>query len=77
MVRRTGTAVVVIRGCPRTVVSRGPERDIVVEIEGRNPTAEASSASGSAYRLYPVRATLSLADQRLTMAGVRIEDTGP
>lgn len=53
------------------------DRDITVEIEGSEPSRDATSASGSAYRLFPVRATLSFADQRRTMAGVRIGDVGP
>ena len=54
-----------------------PERDMTLEIEGRDPSLEAASASGSTYRLFPVRATLSVADERLTMVGIRIEDIGP
>lgn len=53
------------------------ERDMAVEIEGHDPYMTAESASGSAYQLYPVRATLSLGDERLTMAGIRVEDVGP
>jgi hypothetical protein len=54
-----------------------PERGMALEIEGRNPSVDAASASGSTYRLFPVRAALSIADVRLTMVGVRIEDVGP
>lgn len=54
-----------------------PERRMVLEIRGREPTVDATSASGSAYRLFPVRATLSIGDERLRMAGIRIEDGGP
>lgn len=54
-----------------------PERSMVLEIRGREPAVDATSASGSAYRLFPVRATLSIGDERLTMAGIRIEDGGP
>jgi hypothetical protein len=54
-----------------------PDRDMALEIEGRDPSVDGTSASGSAYRLFPVRATLSVADERLTMAGIRIEDVGP
>ena len=53
------------------------DRNITLEIEGSEPTRDAASASGSAYRMYPVRATLSFGDQRRTMAGIRIEDVGP
>lgn len=50
---------------------------IVVEIEGSAPLHETTSSTGSVYRLYPVRATLSVGDERRTMAGVGIEDDGP
>lgn len=53
------------------------EQDIMVEIEGTAPTLEAVSASGSEYRLFPVRATLATGDERRSMAGIRIEDAGP
>lgn len=54
-----------------------PERDMTLELEGHEPAVDGSSASGATYRLFPVRATLSVADERLTMIGVRIEDVGP
>ena len=50
---------------------------IVVEIEGSPPIRETASSMGSSYRLYPVRATLSVEDERRTMAGIGIEDDGP
>ena len=50
---------------------------IVVEIEGSPPVHETASSMGSSYRLYPVRATLSVGDERRTMAGIGIEDDGP
>lgn len=50
---------------------------IVVELEGSPPVQETSSSMGSSYRLYPVRATLSVDDERRTMAGIGIEDDGP
>jgi hypothetical protein len=50
---------------------------IVVEIEGAAPVHETASSMGSSYRLYPVRATLSVGDERRTMAGLGIEDDGP
>lgn len=50
---------------------------IVVEIEGSPPVHETTSSMGSSYRLYPVRATLSMDDERRTMTGIGIEDDGP
>lgn len=51
--------------------------DLVVEIEGVPPVLATTASTGSAYRLYPVRATLSLGDARRTLSGVAIEDDGP
>ncbi|MFW6088970.1 MAG: hypothetical protein ACODAB_04400 [Gemmatimonadota bacterium] len=50
---------------------------IVVEVEGSAPVRETSSSMGSSYRLYPIRATLSVDDEVRTMAGIGIEDDGP
>jgi len=50
---------------------------IVVELEGSPPALETASTMGSTYRLYPVRATLSIGDERRPMAGIGIEDDGP
>ena len=53
------------------------DEGIVVEIEGMRPAREETSTTGSSYRLYPVRATLSVGDERRTLAGIGIEDDGP
>lgn len=50
---------------------------IVVEIEGLQPAREATATGGSSYRLYRVRATLSVGEERRTLAGIGIEDDGP
>lgn len=50
---------------------------IVMEIEGQIPVLDTLAGSGSTYRLYPVRATLSAGDERRTLAGIGIEDDGP
>lgn len=54
-----------------------PGEGIVVEIEGLPPVRDATASTGSAYRLYPVRATLSVGDERRTLAGIGMEDDGP
>jgi hypothetical protein len=53
------------------------DQDMTVEIETSAPAREAISASGSRYRLSPVRATLSVGDERRSMGGIRVEDAGP
>ncbi len=53
------------------------DEGIVVEIAGQPPVREAIAPTGSSYRLYPVRATLSTGDDRRTLAGIGIEDDGP
>ena len=50
---------------------------IVVEVEGTAPVLETSTDMESAYRLYPVSATLSVGDERRKLAGIGIEDDGP
>lgn len=50
---------------------------IVVEIQGAAPVLETATGMGSAYRLYPVRATLSIGDERRQLGGMGIEDDGP
>lgn len=53
------------------------DQDMRIEIENLAPTREAVSASGSGYRLFPVRATLTTGDESRSMAGIRVEDAGP
>lgn len=53
------------------------DHDMTVDIETSAPAREAISASGSRYRLSPVRATLSVGDERRSMGGIRVEDAGP
>ena len=53
------------------------DQDMTMEIETSAPAREAISASGSRYRLSPVRATLSVGDERRSLGGIRIEDAGP
>lgn len=53
------------------------DEGVVVEIEGLQPVREATAPTGSSYRLYPVRATLSAGEQRRTLTGIGIEDDGP
>jgi len=50
---------------------------IVVEVQGTAPVLETSTDMGSAYRLYPVSATLLVGDERRQLAGIGIEDDGP
>jgi hypothetical protein len=50
---------------------------IVVEIEGTAPVLETPTDMESAYRLYPVSATLSVGDERRKLAGIGVEDDGP
>lgn len=50
---------------------------IVVEVQGAAPVLETSTDMGSAYRLYPVSATLLVGDERRQLAGIGIEDDGP
>lgn len=50
---------------------------IVVEVEGAAPVLETSTDMESAYRLYPVSATLSVGDERRKLSGIGIEDDGP
>jgi len=53
------------------------EQDMTVIIESQLPIREAISASGSGYRVFPVRATLSAGGETRAMAGIRVEDAGP
>ena len=53
------------------------DQEMTIEIEGSAPTRSAVSTSGSRYRMYPVRATLVVGDERRSMAGIRVEDAGP
>jgi hypothetical protein len=54
-------------------------RDVGVfgEIMGGPPTLDALPAEGPGFRLFPVRASLALGEDRLALRGVAIEERGP
>lgn len=50
---------------------------IVVELEGLRPVLDTGTSTDAAFRLYPVRATLSIGEERRALSGIGIEDDGP